>query len=112
MSRIAKAYRKHARKRMRERYGEATISDLTGAIKSGQYKSITRLTDSRSLCVAKIKDGAVWFIMNRKKKCPITVLSPDYYRVQEAFKDSTKSIPKWARDGEERQTLDTTTDLE
>lgn len=97
MSKLTKAYKNHARKRMEERHGEG-LRPLVDAIKNGQYKSVERLTDSRSLCVSKGKNGPIWFIMNRKQKCPITILAPTYYKVVKALKKS--NLPTWARQNE------------
>lgn len=66
----------HAAYRLAVRAPEVDFPTLKTAVAEGQFRYVRRQTASRSLCHADVGDGVgVYFVINRRNKSIITVLT-------------------------------------
>lgn len=52
-----------------------SFSELKELIEKGDYQVVVKQSCTRSLCLAKVGVESIWFVMNRKTKSVITILT-------------------------------------
>jgi hypothetical protein len=73
----------HAAARLVQRYtATCSIAELQQQIATGDFEFKRRQSVSRSLCLTVVNGHDVWFVLNRKTREPVTVLTPEQAQTQ------------------------------